>query len=469
MKKAFLVFLGFLTGIVATYLILANPLDFGSFHWVQSRLGIAHEEPDAVSAGQLWTCGMHLAVTRDEPGRCPICQMELTPLIGLPGTAAGDERSILYWRAPMDPSYISDEPGKSPMGMDLVPVYAGDSGGPSGIVQLDVGYLQTIGVRSIAARRGDLPVEIRSVGRVRYDDQRMSLVTTKYEGWVEAVRINLVGERIEKGQRLFEIYSPKLVSAQQEYLQAVRYARELAGSEYPDVKRRAEALISAAAGRLEYWDVAPEQLRELEQTGQALRTLPVLAPSSGVVVEKMGAALEGMFVRPGMNLFKIAGVDPVLVEADVFENQLRVIRPGQPVEIRLPYEAGLKLLGRVRLILPEFASQTRTLKALVEVANPTGSLKAEMYVDVLFQAPGASQVVLIPEESVIHSGLRQLAVLDRGGGLFQVVEVTLGASGQGLVEIVDGIREGDEVVVSSQFLIDSESNLREAIRRVSTR
>ena len=376
------------------------------------------------------------------------------------------ERIIAYWVAPMDPNYTSDRPGKSPMGMDLVPVYADEAGDTPGMVRIDPVFVQNIGVRSVEVSRTDIPHTIRTVGTFVYDDIQIALVNTKYEGWIENVEVNYIGERVQRGQRLFDIFSPQLVNAQQEYLDAMAYLERLRGSDYAEIIERARSLVASSGQRLRYWDITDDQISELEQSGEPRRTLPVFSPVDGLVVSKMDQALEGMLATPGMNLYKIVDLSTIWIEAEVFENAVPWLRVGQSATIEIPNLPGRRYTGTVRYIYPFFNPDTRTLKLSIELSNPSEELRADMYADITFDVPSARGVIAVPEEAVIRSGERNVIVLDLGNGTFQVREVDLGMNGNGLWEIRTGVDEGSRVVVSSQFLIDSESNLREAIRKL---
>lgn len=487
MKKGILLSLvSFMIGIGLTGIVLVNPYHWGwadSLH--RSVLGLDHGPEEAASEsaeGQLWTCGMHPQVVEDHPGTCPICGMDLIPLKGSTGgqaveTAAGQkgkgrsegERKILYWRAPMDPTYTSDKPGKSPMGMDLVPVYADEAAGEgssANTIKIDPTFVQNIGVQTTPVKRQDIPFTIRTVGNVTYNDEQVHWVNTKYDGWIEKVYINYVGQPVKKGQKLFEIYSPQLVTTQQEYLDALDYAEKLSTSPYPDIKERARSLLESSRQRLAYWDIPNDQIAELEKTRKLLRTLSVVSPVTGMVVEKMDQALEGMHAKAGMNLYKIVDLSTIWVEADIFENQIPWLKTGQPATLEFPYQPGRKFRGRIRYIYPYFDDKTRTMRVSLSLPNPGLEFKKDMYVNVTFDVPSAHNVITVPEEAVIHSGERNVIVLSRGNGEFEVRDVTLGLNGSGLYEVKQGLKEGEEIVVSSQFLIDSESNLKEAIRKM---
>ena len=379
--------------------------------------------------------------------------------------AAEDDREILYWRAPMDPNFTSDRPGKSPMGMDLVPVYADEAGGePAGTVRLDPTFVQRIGVRTTPVARRDIAQTIRTVGTLAHNDRQIAWINTKFAGWIENVAVNYLGETVEAGQVLFDIYSPQLVTTQTEYLNAVRYAERLAGSNFPDARDRARSLVASARARLRYWDVTDEQIETLVREQTPRRTLSVVSPVTGVVVEKMDEALDGMYVEPGMNLYKLADLTTIWVDVEIFEHQVEAMRIGQRAEVELPYVPGRPYTGFVRYLYPHFNQETRTMTVSIELANPDLTLRAGMYANVTFDVPVAEGALTVPEAAVLRSGARDLVVVEVSPGLFRVAEVTLGAAGDGVLEVREGISEGDRIVVSAQFLIDSESNLTQAIR-----
>jgi membrane fusion protein, copper/silver efflux system len=444
MRRVWIGLGSFAAGIALTAFVMANPLHWGWLRGSGSPPGAAMDE---------------MAHPRE-----PTVQGASSP-----ERESGSERKIKYWRAPMDPTFISDKPGKSPMGMDLIPVYEGEEQEIApGTIKIDPVFVQNIGVVSEKIERTDIPFTIRTVGTLTYDDSQIAWIGTKYEGWIERVYVNYVGEPVNKGQKLFEIYSPQLVTTQNEYLQARDYARRMEQSVYPDIARRAQSLLSSSRERLKYWDITDEQIAELEEDGALRRTLAVVSSVNGLVVEKMNQALEGMFVKPGMNLYQIADLSTIWVHVNVFENQIPWLKIGSRAVIELPYESGRKLVGRVRYLYPFFDEKTRSLKISIELPNPGQKLRANMYVNVTFDVPSAKNVVAVPEEAVIHSGQRTVVVIDRGNGTYQAKEVTLGVNGGGLWEVKEGLEAGDRVVVSAQFLIDSESNLREAIRKMTS-
>jgi RND family efflux transporter MFP subunit len=380
-----------------------------------------------------------------------------------------DDREILYWRAPMDPTFTSDRPGRSPMGMDLVPVYASGAGNlPPGTVRIDPGFVQSIGVRTEPVVRRNIAQTIRTVGTLAHNDRQIAWVNTKYDGWIENVAVNYLGETVEAGQVLFDIYSPQLVSTQMEYLQAVDYAARLETSEYPAIAGRARSLVASSRARLGYWDITDEQIATLERERTPRRTLSVLSPVTGVVVEKMDQALDGMHVRAGMNLYKMADLTTIWVDVEIFEHQVEAMRVGQRALVELPYLPGRPYTGFVRYLYPHFDERTRTMTVSIELENPDLTLRAGMYANVTFDVPVARNALAVPEEAVIRGGTRDLVVLERAPGTFQVAAVTLGREGDGAWEVLDGVADGDTIVVSAQFLIDSESNLTQAIRSLDS-
>ena len=380
--------------------------------------------------------------------------------------ATPDEREILYWRAPMDPNYTSDQPGKSPMGMDLVPVYA-DEATAAGGIRVSRSFLQNFAVRTAMVHRGNLPVSIRTVGILAHNEERVVSVQTKYEGWIERANVNNVGETVAQGDVLFEIYSPQLVTTQREFLGAMEYVGRLRkGGAYAQAIERAQSLLEAARKRLLYWDMTEEQIDALAESETVMRTVTVFAPATGFIVDKIGDSMEGMKLSPGMTVMKIADHSTLWAETEFYEDDLRHVREGQAVVIEADAFPGREWSGRILFFRPAVNPQTRTLTAFVEVANPNLRLRPMMYVNVAVRTTGAVDVVMAPAEAVLHSGTRTVAIVAKGGGVFEPREVVLGTESGGMVEIASGLVAGETVVVSSQFLIDSDANLRVAISQV---
>jgi Cu(I)/Ag(I) efflux system membrane fusion protein/cobalt-zinc-cadmium efflux system membrane fusion protein len=234
------------------------------------------------------------------------------------------------------------------------------------------------------------------------------------------------------------------------------------------VAKRASSLVESSRQRLTYWDISDAQIDDLQQSRKIRRTLTAVSPADGLVVEKMSQALEGMSVKAGMNLYKIVDLSKIWADAEIYEHQVPWLKVGQRAVVEVPTDPGRRIVGRVRYVYPFFSEKTRTMKVSIELPNPGNRLRADMYVNITFDVPSARKVLVVPEEAVIHSGTRKVLVLDRGNGTFQVREVKLGVNGSGLWEVKDGVEDGDRVVVSAQFLIDSESSLKEAIRKLTT-
>ena len=282
---------------------------------------------------------------------------------------------------------------------------------------------------------------------------------------MEKVYVNYVGEPVRRGQALFEIYSPELVQTEQELLSAISYAAAFPGAD--DARRRAEALVDAARTRLRYWDISAEQIARLEETGEIFRTLDVVAPAGGLVMKRM-PGLEGMAVKPGMEVYHIADLSSLWLSVEIFENQVAWIGTGTPADVTFNYFPGETFRGTVRFIEPEFSEKTRTLRVKLEVPNPGGRLRAGMFATVVFRPVAARDALTVPSLAVLRTGQRNVVVVDLGDGRFAPREVTLGHQSAGFVEVIDGLSEGDSVVTSAQFLIDSEASLQEVIQKMLT-
>ena len=278
--------------------------------------------------------------------------------------------------------------------------------------------------------------------------------------------MNYIGEPVQRGQVLFEIYSPQLVTTQKEYLSAIDYLERLSSSgAYPEALERARSLVESSRERLRYWDIPDDQIRELQRSNTITRTLKVVSPVSGVVIQKMDQSLDGIQITPGMNVYKIADLSTIWVEIEVFEYQVQHLHLGQTAQIAVDAFPGRRWQGQLIYLDPTVNAQTRTLKAYVEIPNPDGKLRPEMYANVEIRVPAVSGVVLVPQEAVIHSGERSVVIVQKDRG-FDPREVELGVQGGGYQEVRSGLQPGERVVTSSQFLIDSESNLKEAINKM---
>lgn len=378
----------------------------------------------------LYTCGMHPQVLRHEPGQCPICSMELVPKRRDAVEALG---------------LAADAPG----------------------VRVPRTFLQNFAVRTAVVERGPLPVSIRTVGALAHNEESLVSVNTKFGGWIEKAHVNNIGESVVEGDVLFDIYSPELVATQREYLAAGSYvARLVAGGADPDAIARAEALLEATRERLRNWDISDAEIARLEQAGTAPRTVRFFAPASGLVVAKSGDSLEGMRVDPGMTVLKIADHSTLLAEARFFEEDLRHVQEGSEAVIEADAFPGRRWNGTILFFRSAVDPDTRALTAFVQVDNADLALRPMMYVDVSVRAGGAADAILVPAESVLHSGERSVVIVAQRDGGFEPREVALGLAAAGKQEVVSGLSPGERVVTASQFLIDSESNLKAAMAQL---
>ena len=372
------------------------------------------------------------------------------------------EKKVLYWTDPMTPGYRSDKPGKSPfMDMDLVPVYADDDGVEgSSTIRISQEKQQAIGVRVGKAEMRDLTKTIRTVGRVTFDETLQAQVHAKFEGYVERLDVDYTGKAVRRGQPLLSIYSPELLATQEEYLIAVRARRQLQKSTNPEVARGGVDLYESARQRLLLWDISPREIAELERTGKPRKALTLYSPVDGVVLSKN--AVQGGRVMPADTLFEIAGIRRVWVLADVYESEMPFVALGQTARMSLSYLPGRTWTGKVSFIAPVLDEKTRTVKVRVQLENADGSLKPEMYADVVLERP-LGRVVTVPDGAVLSTGTRSLVFVAKGDGRFEPRAVIPGARVDGVSEIREGIRAGEEVVTQANFLIDSESRLKAAL------
>jgi multidrug efflux pump subunit AcrA (membrane-fusion protein) len=413
--------------------------------------------------GAEYFCPMHPTIVRDKPGECPICGMKLEKR-GAPG-----ERRVLFYRHPMDASVHSDTPAKDSMGMDYVPVYADETPGAPTVegraaIKVPPERAQLLGMRSVALGSGFTGGTVRTVGRVVMDERRREVVHAKYEGYVEKLIVDFTGKPVRKGQPLLAIYSPELVAAQEEYLVARGAQARLGDSSVPGVARGGVELAEASRQRLRWFDVGPEEIAALEKTGVPRRTVTLRSPVSGVVVEK--TAVEGMKVSPADRLYEIADLSHVWILAEVYEKDLDAIRVGLPARVTLATQPGGEWRGTVTFVSPTVKPDTRTLEARVDVDNAGGVLKPDMFVDVSLEGV-PSAALIVPESAVIPTGERTLVFVDEGDGHYEPREVALGARVAGGYEVRRGLAAGERVVVSANFLLDSESSLRAAIARTT--
>ncbi len=396
-------------------------------------LGVIHPNPPgglapwlheahAADSEVLYTCGMHPQIIQKKPGNCPICGMKLT-LLRKASTNAASTNTF-------------------------------DSTASPSVITINPVTIQNMNLRTAVITNGPLERVVRTVGIVDYDETSLVEVTTKYRGWIEKLHVNATGQKVQKGEPLFEIYSPDLFSAQTEYL----LQRQQPGF---------DARTSSALMKLRYFDVPDTEITRLDQSGQARKTMTVLAPRDGIVLEKM--AVEGQMVNEGMRLYRIADLSVVWVLAQVFEKDLPWVRLGQDASISLDYLPDRKFQGRVTFVYPSVDEQTRTVKVRLELQNRDALLKPGMFASVDLQARMADSVPLVPDMAILHSGVQNTVFVALEGGRFEPRSVQLGPRTDAYqYQILSGLKPGEHIVISGQFLLDSESQLREAIQKFSS-
>lgn len=379
---------------------------------------------------------------------------------------AKQERRILYYRNPMGLPDTSPVPKKDPMGMDYIPVYEGEAEAApaaAGQVVISTEKVQKLGVRTEAATTRELGRVVRAAGRIEIDERRVHAVSPKFEGWVERLHVNATGQPVAKGQPLFDVYSPELVSAQREYAIAAQGVASLRDAS-PEAQAGMRQLVESSLMRLRNWDIPEAQIQALAKSGEARRTLTLRAPVSGIVLEKK--ALAGIRFMPGEPLYQIADLSSVWVVADVFEQDIAQVASGAPATITLSAFPGEKFIGRVGYVYPTLNEQTRTIPVRVELPNPGLKLKPAMYAQMELAVKGGSALT-VPVSAVIDSGTRRIVLVQVGEGRFEPREVVLGARSDNYVAVLEGVTEGEPVVVAANFLIDAESNLKAALGSLS--
>jgi Cu(I)/Ag(I) efflux system membrane fusion protein len=400
----------------------------------------------------LYTCSMHPQVVQDHPGNCPICGMKLVPVRKQPAPSAkngGTGRKIKYYKSTMLLGEISQTPRKDSMGMDMVPVYEGEE--ETNTISVDPATVQKMGVRTAIVKKGPVRRVIRTVGVIDYNETALADVTTKFRGWIEKLYVDSTGKQVRKGEPLFDIYSPELYSAQSEYVLALNQG--------------AAGLKASARQKLKLFDISEDQIAELEKSRQAQRTLRVDAPIDGIVVEKM--AVQGQMVEAGMKLYRLADLGIVWVQSQIYEQDLALLKLGQEAEVTLSYLADRKFSGRVTYIYPTVDEKTRTARVRMEFHNPGLFLKPGMFATVELRAELKPAALLVPDSAVLRSGEKNTVFVALDGGHFEPREVRLGPRADNdSYEVLGGLAEGERVVTSGQFMLDSESQLREAIQKM---
>jgi Cu(I)/Ag(I) efflux system membrane fusion protein len=369
---------------------------------------------------------------------------------GVSAVAIAEEKEILYWVAPMDPNYQRDKPGKSPMGMDLIPVYAGGDETGS-VVSISPEVVQNLGVRSEKAELTRLWRGIDTVGYVNYDESKVSHIHLRTEGWIEKLAVESEGERVKKGDFLFDVYSPKLVNAQEELVTALSSGNK--------------GLIRASKERLSALGISDNQIAQLQKDKKVKQRISIYAPQDGVVSEL--PVREGMFVQPSRKVMTLGDLSSVWLLAEVFERQAEWVEVGQSAEVSLSYVPGKIWEGKVEYIYPSLDPKTRTLKVRLRFDNPGERLKPNMYANVKIYGGASDETIVIPLEGLIRTGREERVIVSLGEGRFEAHEVKAGIESGNYVEILNGVNEGDDIVTSGQFLIDSEASMRGSLKRMS--
>ena len=394
-----------------------------------------------------WVAPMDPNYRRDKPGKSPM-GMDLVPVYK-EKPAEKKEKTIAYWVAPMDPNFRRDKPGKSPMGMDLVPVYEEDED-DSGAVSISPAIVQSLGVRTAPVERGRLGRMIDTVGYVSFDESLVGHIHLRVEGWIEKLYVSYEGERVKKGDSLFELYSPTLVNAQEEYLEALRTNNQ--------------RLIRSSRDRLLSLDISADQIAELKKTRKVKQNVTYYAMQDGIVTS-MNAPV-GMYVKPATRVMSLVDLSKVWVQVEVFERQANWVKQGQPAEMTLSFIPGRVWEGDVVYVYPELNRKTRTVKVRLQFDNPDESLKPNMYANVKLYSGIKRDILIVPTEAVINGGRMTRVLIAREEGKFIPRKVTTGIESGDYTEILSGLEEGDNVVTSGQFLIDSEASLKGSLKRM---
>lgn len=362
------------------------------------------------------------------------------------------DSDVAYYTCPMHPSVEQHAPGKCPnCGMDLTPVTKTDL--QDGTVVVDEVRRQQIGVRTAPAEVRPLVLEIRAVGKVQYDETRLSDVNLRMSGWVQRLLVDETGQRVKKGQTLFTLYSPELYAAQVELLAALRQRKDGSATVFAD-------LAGASKQRLRLLGMSDAQIRRLTKRGKAWEHMPITAPSSGYVIEK--AVVEGAYIEAGTRVYRIADLSRVWIDAEVYEADLPYLEVGQPVHVQLPYARDRSFEGQLDYIYPTLNDKTRTARVRIVLPNSDLELKPDMYATVVIDV-SLGERLAVPDSAVVYTGPRRLVFVDLGEGRLRPTEVKLGVHTGGYYEILEGLKEGDLVVTSGNFLISAESRIRSAV------
>jgi Cu(I)/Ag(I) efflux system membrane fusion protein len=429
---------------------------------------IKHQHPKYV-------CPMHPQIVKDEPGHCPICGMDLVKK-ETPATADASQTSArkpgiehlnrhshdATYVCPMHPSIVKHEPGHCPIcGMDLVKKESTASSDKYSVVNVKADVQQKMGVRTALVKKGQLAKQIKTVGYVAYDERRLEIITSQTDGWVENLTARRIGLKVTKGQLLLELYSPEFLRVQKDFIKEQKKDRSGTLTKYG---ARQESVESR--DHLRYIGVPESMMNEIARYGKPRFRLPIYAPIHGEIVETN--IKKNQYVQRYEPMLSIADLTTVWVEANVYENQLEWVKLGQSADVEVKALPGKHFPAQITYIYPELDPKTRTMKVRLLVPNPDELLKPNMFAEVKIATQPKKDILLIPRQAVIETGERESVVLDKGNGEFQPIDVVTGMRSQNKVEVLSGLKEGDRVVVSGQFLIDSEANLQASFERLKT-
>jgi membrane fusion protein, copper/silver efflux system len=383
---------------------------------------------------------------------------------GAPQPAPQRERRVLYYYDSMNPTFRSPKPGNAIDGMPLVPRYADEEEAtanmPAGAVKVAAGKQQLIGVQTATVQRERLFRTIRSVGQITADESKLAHIHVKVSGWIDKVYVDYVGQLVKKGQPLFTLYSPDLVSTEQEYLIARRGKQYLGNSSFPEAVQGSESLLQSARERLHLWDISDDQIKKLDETGEVTRTLTFYSPIDGFVLDRK--AFPQTNVTPDMELYTVADLSTIWATAQIYEYEVPYVHMGQQAQMEVSYVTGKTYSGRLTYISPTLDPQTRTVQVRLEFANPKFELKPGMFSDVLLKIDYGSQIV-VPPDAILDSGEKQTIFVALANGYFEPREVKTGAKLEDKVIVLSGLKAGESIVTSGNFLIDSESRLKSAM------
>ncbi len=438
--------LKFITGLL--FIIIAGFSAGIWFGWYENLLPQKETaiEHAVKHLDESYYCSMHPQVTSNEPGRCPICSMDLIPIVSNEKKA---EPKIIFYRHPMNPTITAETPQKDSMGMDFIPVYE-DEDTETTSVTVSPAVINNLGVRTTEVKRKTLPRHVDTVAYINPNESLIGHVHLRTEGWVENLTVNTIGDRVKKGQLLFTLYSPTLVNAQEEYLKAL--------------ERSNKRFISASKNKLKSLGISSSQINKLTKTRKVKKTISIFAHHDGIVTELM--IREGMYVEPSTETISMVDLSNVWVLAEVFEQQAAWIKVGQKAIAKVPSLPSKTWAGSVDYIYPVLDPVTRTLKVRLKFDNPNELLKPNMFAHVKIYSNPRENILAVPREAIIRDGSSERVVLAEGDGRFSQRQIKTGIESEDLVEIIEGLGEGEKIVTSAQFLLDSEASLRASFQRM---